>query len=614
MRRTVAHRFLANYQASLADANEVLALTEHDERLRAVHAEALRARGMSLYQLGQLSEAIDWLTRSLAAYNTLGEAQNAAMLLMELGMAYRAAGDYPSAEAAYQKALRHWRAERNLAWQANLLNNLAVLHHMEGNYEQAGAFLEEGLECARQSGYGRLEAFILASIGDLYIDLDAFESALMAYRQARETARRIDDRFVLFYLDLAEAAIARLKGDQAGAHDLLESAARLAEASGSRVERALHQLGVGRLALGQGQARAAVAHLAEASQHFDRGGQQVEAARAYLSLAVACQASGEERAALDHLGRAFQLASALESHHILVVAGREARELLEAAQGDPAVGLQANRLLGHVTQFEQSIPSLRRRLRRKVVTVSFVPPKLTIQALGRARVLVDGRAVTGTDWQAQGACDLFFCLLGHPDGLTKEAVGAIFWPDASPAQLRLKFKNTIYRLRHALEQDVILFEGERYRFNQALDYEYDVETFTRRLAQAAAARDPRERLAAYQAAIRLYKGAYLPQADGTWVWPERERLRQAHEDAILKAARLHLEAGESRAALDYCRRILTEDPCLEEAHRLAMRAYAAMGDRAAVARQFERCRQALRDEVGAPPSPQTEELYTILMH
>jgi DNA-binding SARP family transcriptional activator len=46
--------------------------------------------------------------------------------------------------------------------------------------------------------------------------------------------------------------------------------------------------------------------------------------------------------------------------------------------------------------------------------------------------------------------------------------------------------------------------------------------------------------------------------------------------------------------------------------RVAMRAHAAMGNLAAVVRQYELCVQALREEYGTRPSPQTVELYTAL--
>jgi DNA-binding SARP family transcriptional activator len=564
--------------------------------------------------MGQSNEAIGWLEQSLAAYNALNDEQNEALLLMDLGMAHMSAGRYDQALEYHNRALDHWRKADNVAQRAHLLNNLGVLYHLKGDYERAGDLLEEALVCAEQGGYVRIRALALSSIGDLYAALDAPDAALDAYHQARETAWRIDYRFLLLYLDAAEAALARSKGDLNQARDLVASVGERAQESGSSFEQGLWQLEAGRLALAEADALRAVAHLKRAAHCFDDGGQQVEGVRAHLYLAVGYGVTGNESAALTHLEHAFQRASTLESQHALVIAGREAMALLETVQGHPALGNQVSQLLRQILQFEHDIPALRRRLRRQATSVPFAPPQLTIQGLGSMQVRLDGRPVTEPEWQSRKLVrDLFFVLLAHPDGLIKGEIGVLLWPDASPAQVDLRFKNGIYRLRRALGRDVVLFDENVYRFNWALDYEYDVEVFLEQLAQAREAPDPSEQVTAYQAAIHLYKGSYLPEMEGTWVWPERERLRQAYVEAISELAEFHLATGKYEVTLEYCQRVLALDPWLEEAHRLAMRTYATMGNRAAVARQFDRCRQALLEEINAPPSPQTEALYEALM-
>jgi LuxR family maltose regulon positive regulatory protein len=611
--RAVAHRFLGHYQESLADAEEVLALAEKDGYLRDLKAEALRAKGMSLYQLGQLKEAIEWLKESLAAYHALNDEQRAAMLLMELGMAYERAGRYDLAVTHHNRALEYWRIVENHVQQANLLNNLGVVYHLKGDYKQASSLLEEALTCAEQSGYARLEAATLASIGDLYADLDALDAALTAYQRAHLIAQRIDERFLLLYLNLAQATLARLNGDPDQARDFLDTAGYLAERSNSDFEQGLHQLEAGRLSMAQDNQMEAIAHLEGATRRFDDGGQRAEGARAHLYLAAAYYAVEDEKAGTEQLGHAFRLASELESQHILVVAGREVKKVLGTASNNTEIGPQVTQLFQQIVQFEQEIPILRRRLRRQASTIPFASPSLSIQALGRVQVTLNGRLVTNADWQAQSARDLFYCLLAHPNGLAKEEVGIMLWPDSSRDQMRVQFKNAIYRVRQALAPEAVLFDEDRYRFNNELDYGYDVESFLGQLAKARAATDPEEQAAAYQATIHLYKGPYLPEAEGEWAWWTREKLAHAYLEATLELAGLYLEAGMYGPALEYCQRALVEDACLEEAHRLAMRAHAALGNRAAVVRQFERCRQALQDEVNVPPSSQTIELYEMLI-
>jgi two-component SAPR family response regulator len=500
-----------------------------------------------------------------------------------------------------------------VAQQANLLNNLGVLHHLRGDYEQADLLLENALTCANQSGYTRTEVAALTSIGDIYADLDALDSAWAVYRQALEIAQRTDDRFLLLYLKLAKASVARQRGDLVSAHELLDSARQLVEESSSEFEQGLYHLEAGRLALDERDSVEAIAHLENASLRFDDGGQRVEGARAHLYLALTYFERKDEQPVSDQLERVFQLAGELDSQHPLLTAGRDATRPLKSVHDGSALGRQASRLLKKVHEFEQQIPTWRRRLRQQASVVPFSSPKLHIQALGKAQVVVDSKPVANADWQGQAARDLFFYLLTNPDGLTKEAVGTIIWPESSPAQLKLKFKNAIYRLRQALGQEAVMFDEDRYQFNRMLDYEYDVESFLGKLTQAQATNDPDKQIAAYQTAIHIYKGTYLPEIEGEWAWWERERLRKAHMDATIRLAELHLETGRPTSALEFCRRALSEDPCLEEAHRLAMRSHAAIGNRAAVVRQFKRCQQALLEEVNVPPSSQTMALYETLI-
>jgi DNA-binding SARP family transcriptional activator len=190
----------------------------------------------------------------------------------------------------------------------------------------------------------------------------------------------------------------------------------------------------------------------------------------------------------------------------------------------------------------------------------------------------------------------------------------MFWPDNTPQQLKLQFKSTVYRLRRALGAEAVLLDEEtdRYYFNRDLDYEYDVESFQTALDQGQQAPAVAEQVAAYRRAIESYTGHYLPWFDGTWVWAERERLWQQVKEAGLQLAHLHLAAKEYNLALKQCQHLLAKDTCLEQAHRLAMQAHAGLGNRAAVVRQFEFCRDTLLREINAPPSPQTETLYHTL--
>jgi two-component SAPR family response regulator len=76
--------------------------------------------------------------------------------------------------------------------------------------------------------------------------------------------------------------------------------------------------------------------------------------------------------------------------------------------------------------------------------------------------------------------------------MTKEEVGVILWPDSSMEELKRRFKNAIYRMRRAIGSNAVVFNDNYYRFNNALDFDYDVLSFEQYIAQAENEKDPQK--------------------------------------------------------------------------------------------------------------------------
>jgi len=612
-RRASAQQALGDYQAALADADEALALLRPGAPYETVRVAALRAKGLSLKHLGRLHEAVTCLQEAQALNKRLGNALMVAVLHDDLGRVYRALGSYEQARQAYARALDHCQEHGYVAHERAVLNNLGVLHHFLGDYEEAASCLEGAVSASRKGGYRRSEAAALIGIGDLYADLDAPEAALDAYHQARAIVRQIEFRFLQHYVNLAEAAVLSSRREFEQAQALLESVSHAGPSLAGALSGQYH-LEVGRLLLAGNRPEDAIEHLKEAVNQYQENDQPLESACATIALATAHHDASEEEAALTAVEKALQLASELTYTHFLVVVARRHRAVLEWAQEQDAIDAEITPLLEAVDRFEAELPLLRRRLRQQATTIPFSPPALVIQTLGKTRVEMGGKLVTRSDWQTPMAPEMLFLLLAHPNGLTKEEIGATLWPDRAPQNLKVNFQKTIYRLRRALDQDVVVYDEAtgRYHFNRELDYRYDVDAFRAKVQEAKNADEMLQRIAAYEEALRIYRGPYLPEAEGTWMMPEREALAEAHRQASLALARLYLGERQPGLALRISRRLLGEDPCLEEAHRLAMRAHAARGNMAAVVRQFEACQRALQEEIQVLPSSQTVDLYSKL--
>ena len=170
----------------------------------------------------------------------------------------------------------------------------------------------------------------------------------------------------------------------------------------------------------------------------------------------------------------------------------------------------------------------------------------------------------------------------------------------------------MYYIRYALGQDVVVSNERRYAFNSDMDYSYDVQEFEHKVVQADIAVTSGEKIQLLQESLALYLGEFYPEGEGTWVATERQRLAQIYEHTRLTLAQLLLEKGEPKLALMHCQAILTDDHCMESAHRLAMQSYAALGNRSGIKNQYEQCKQYLLDELGLEPSAETLKLYKLL--
>jgi ATP/maltotriose-dependent transcriptional regulator MalT/DNA-binding SARP family transcriptional activator len=611
--RAGTQRMLGNLEPAITDARETIRMVENDRLMLRVKAEALRCIGLCLDKQGESLEALEWLTQALATSLAIKDKENAAIIRLGLGVVYENLGNYTQAMAMYQTALEHWQQTENMIWLSNVLNNLGVLKHITGDYKAAISSYEMALQFARKSGYARFEAFVLTGIGDVYIDLNAIEEAVHAYEQARLIAHRLHINFLQVYLKIQDAVIACGKGNFTGGYRLIDEARNLAQKEKMVKEIRLCDLEYGGLKIKEGKPKEVIGLLEDACAYFDSGGHKLQKEKASLYLAMAYGQLDNKEKLFEHLLEILAcLNEAYKPTILIATANRYYDQLVELRHMDYVEG-QLEDLFASITEFWNELPELRRYVRQHAIAVPFAPPELHIRALGKMQVKVNKRLVTNSEFQVQGARDLFFLLLAHPEGLTRDEIGEIFWSGANPRDIKFRIKNTVYRLRHAVGKEVILFDQDNYRFNNALDYEYDVELFLKENAQGLKAKDPLQKLTHFREAAKLYKGAFLPEITETWVYSTRESLQQICINMLLQTAEIYLDMGNFNLALEFCQRALAVDNCLELAYRLSFRIYAAMGDRAAVVKQYSRCCEVLLREINAKPSPQTQTLYQDLL-
>jgi two-component SAPR family response regulator/Flp pilus assembly protein TadD len=608
IRRAHALRLSGKYHASLKDIEEALHLAEPNPDLQPLYAEGLRLKGLNLYRLGESRSAVEKLEHSLSLYTELKETSSIPLLLGDTAMVYAAVGEVVSAETFFHKALRIWQAEKNLYAQADTLNNLGVLYHQLGEYELASETYERGLSCARNSHNQRAESLLLTGLGDLYAEMEEFEAASHAYMQAEAISEKLPGFFISNYLALARANLALLKGDIESASQILKSFRKKLRMNPSVFERGSWALLEGRNHLLQKEAKKAIPLLQESKTCFIQDGRESESLWCMVWLTAAYNQAGQ----MENARTGFRelLAAGNRPSHALLVALHQASACLDDLRSDSQIGRSLSDLLDQSKLLSERIISVRRVLRRHAQSIPMTAASLAIRAFGRAEVSVNGRVITMSDWRTKYVKDLFFYFLLKQNALTKEQVSEVLWPETvDPHSLKKRFKDGVYRLRRAVGRNVIVFDEEYYRYNRALDYEYDVEAFDSHLRRARKARDIAERINWYQKAVDLVQGPYLAEVDADWAASERERLRQIYITALEELARLYLNTNQLDRCLFTCEQALVQNRYNEGIYHIEMRAHAARGDRASIVRCYEICKVTLKEGLGLLPSQATELLY-----
>ncbi|MDR7534384.1 MAG: BTAD domain-containing putative transcriptional regulator [Armatimonadota bacterium] len=249
------------------------------------------------------------------------------------------------------------------------------------------------------------------------------------------------------------------------------------------------------------------------------------------------------------------------------------------------------------------------------------PVSLRVSLLGSFDVLSNGTPIPDTAWKTQKVKTLLkFLLLHRSRAVSHDEIIEALWPGVDQRTGEVRLKGAVKILRQTLEpllegsrSTFIVRSGSGFRFEAAGRCWIDIEEYDRLVGAArnheAAGRLP-EAVTALEQAAALYRGDLLEE-DRYADWPaaERERRRETQITVLETLADLHARRRDYRRALEAIRGVLAMDRLREPAYRHLMRYALARGDRQAAIRAYLTCEQALREELGVTPQPETVALY-----
>jgi DNA-binding SARP family transcriptional activator len=492
----------------------------------------------------------------------------------------------------------------------------------QGDFVPARPAFEEALRSFRRLEDSHGNAMALHGLGWVAFGSGQYDEAQERFQTSLSIARELDDgwliSFAVHFLGIAR----EFQGDYVQAREHFEECIALSlKLGGTTAAIAFSHFHLGRIDRIHGDLIAAHGHFRESLHLFQAIGDPRGLTYALVGFATLAAARREMRRSARLCGAVANLREALGP---LLEAG-----LLAEHDRDVAV-VQAE--LGH-SVFSEAWFQGRAMALEEVIAYAlgneavFIEPQIAMPessttglrlfALGPTKVYRNERFLAPADWTFAKPKELLFYLLAESPR-TKEQIGVVIWPDASPDQLQRSLKSTLFHMRKALGQkEWILYERGRYTFNRSLGYWYDVEVFESSLARASKlqASAPAEAVGLFEQAKQLYRGDYLEDlAADEWCQPQREALRRQYVSGLLSLGELLFSESLYDRAAEIYYQVIAIDEYIEEAHRGLIRCQSRLGERGLALRQYESLVELLADELGVGPASETTALYRKLQH
>jgi non-specific serine/threonine protein kinase len=207
---------------------------EHENVPPALRAKALRTAGLlAVFGQGDYTAGRAFHQESLQIWRGVGDKQNVAQLLHDLGAVAAGLGEHARARQLYEESIAVRREIGDRVGSAMSLHNLGRVAYREGDYETASSLLEQSLKIWEEASDKQLIGMALTNLGLVACRCGDHARARSFLNRGLAVHRELGDtRKIAFSLE-AFGALAASLGEYGQAARIFGAAEKLREALGS---------------------------------------------------------------------------------------------------------------------------------------------------------------------------------------------------------------------------------------------------------------------------------------------------------------------------------------------------------------------------------------------
>ncbi|MBE0686415.1 MAG: hypothetical protein IH585_10475, partial [Anaerolineaceae bacterium] len=256
--------------------------------------------------------------------------------------------------------------------------------------------------------------------------------------------------------------------------------------------------------------------------------------------------------------------------------------------------------------------------------------KLEISLLGPFRVHFDGSDLSDFLRTRKERALLAYLAEEPPRQQPREKVAEILWPNRPETYARMNLRQALLGLRKAFggeEQTNSFLEvaDEIIQFDHQQVW-MDTHSFSQYIENSNGhphieLHNCQECMNQLEEAVEMYRGDFLSDlilSDATafqeWAVFNRERYFRCMINALQALSKAYFHRSNFDQAHKYAWQYVELAPLEESAHRLLMRLLTKSGRRNAALQQYQLCKSIIARELGIEPSPETQNLYNMILN
>ncbi len=185
----------------IARLKELLSTAENfpqrDKEAQRINVSLLYQLGRLYISLGKWQDAMEGLEKARKISEALGDQDNVALVLRNIGLIHYSRGNFALALTHYEQAWKIFQSldkQTGVASVARTLHDIGLIHYSRGNFAAAQTHFEQARKTFEVIGDQSGVADVLHNIGRIHHSQGNFAAALAYYEQAQKIFEEIGDK------------------------------------------------------------------------------------------------------------------------------------------------------------------------------------------------------------------------------------------------------------------------------------------------------------------------------------------------------------------------------------------------------------------------------------